>query len=140
MKTCSSFGKMVYSARVTPFDWHDEALRSFDNEVRFCFEQLTGIHSNDLQWSKACLSTKHGGLGFRQASKHSKAAFLASITSSSRQCKFLDQNFVWNTISDQTHFNRALTEYNRSVLEENQVVLNDANSKLIQKELSEAID
>ena len=140
LKNCSSFGKMVYSARVTPFDWHDRALKSFDNEVRFCFEQLTGIHSNDLQWSKACLSTKHGGLGFRQASKHSKAAFLASTTSSSRQCKFLDQNFVWDTISQHSHVSRALTAYNGIVLEENQVILTEASSKLIQKELSEAID
>ena len=67
-------------------------------------------------------------------------AFLASITSSTRQCKFLDQNFVWDTISQHSHVSRALTAYNGIVLAENQVVLTEASSKLIQKELSEAID
>ena len=48
LKNCSSYGKMVYSARTTPHDWHSAALAAFDYEVRFCFEQSTGIHSTDL--------------------------------------------------------------------------------------------
>ena len=66
-----------------------KALQNFDYEVRFCFEQSTGIHSTDLQWSKASLSTRNGGLGFRKSVEHSYAAYLASATTFQRNAKWL---------------------------------------------------
>ena len=78
LRSCSSFGKMVFSARATPFNVHQEQLLAFDHSVRRCFEQFTGLHPDDSQWLQATLATKVGGLGLRSLSRHSSAAYLAS--------------------------------------------------------------
>ena len=77
LRSCASFGKMVFSARATPFDVHQE-LVAFDSAVRRCFEQFSGLHPDDTQWLQATLATKVGGLGLRSLSRHSPAAYLAS--------------------------------------------------------------
>ena len=77
---------MVFSARATPFDLHQEQLLAYDNAVRRCFEQLSGIHPDDAQWLQATLATKAGGLGLRSLLKHSPAAYLASRSSCYELC------------------------------------------------------
>ena len=131
---------MVYSTRVTPPDWHLDALSSFDDEVRYCFENFSGIHCDNLQWTKATLSTKHGGLGLREAKKHCYAGFLASTTSCSSKCNFVDENFIWDTSSQTSHVERALSDFNNLVLERDKIILNATDPKLKQGDLSEAID
>ena len=78
LRSCASFGKMVFSARTTPYDVHQEQLLCFDNAVRRCFEQFTGLHPDDSQWLQATLSTRLGGLGLHSLRKHSPAAYLSS--------------------------------------------------------------
>ena len=34
LRSCASFGKMVFSARITPFDVHQEQLIAFDSTAR----------------------------------------------------------------------------------------------------------
>ena len=58
LRSCASFGKMVFSARTTPFDIHQEQLLSFDKAVRRCFEHLSGLHPDDSQWLQATLATR----------------------------------------------------------------------------------
>ena len=86
LRSCSSFGKMVFSARTTPFNVHQEQLLAFDHSVRRCFEQFTGLHPDDSQWLLATLATKVGGLGLRSLSRHSSAAYLASRSSCYQLC------------------------------------------------------
>ena len=78
LRSCASFGKMVFAARATPFDVHQEQLITYDNAVRRCFQQLSGLHPDDTQWLQATLATKVGGLGLRSLSRHSSTAYLAS--------------------------------------------------------------
>ena len=99
LRSCASFGKMVFSARATPFDVHQEQLVAFDSAVRRCFEQFSGLHPDDTQWLQATLATKVGGLGLRSLSTHSPAAFLASRSCCFQLCQQLDPQHVWE-VSD----------------------------------------
>eukprot|EP00660_Eupelagonema_oceanica_P014586 gene14586-biopygen12246 len=65
LRQCASYGKVVYSCRVTPFDAHGDALADFDAGVRRCFERLTGLFPSASQWRQATLSPRMGGLGLR---------------------------------------------------------------------------
>ena len=87
LRSCAFFGKMVFAARATPFDVHQEQLMAFDSAVRRCFQQLSGLHPDDTQWLQATLATKVGGLGLRSLSKHSSAAYLASRSSCYELCQ-----------------------------------------------------
>ena len=49
LRSCASFGKLVFAARATPDDVHQEQLITFDRSVQRCFEQLTGLHPDDAQ-------------------------------------------------------------------------------------------
>ena len=44
LRHCCSFGKLVYSLRLTPHDAHDAALHNFDQAVRDCFEHFLALH------------------------------------------------------------------------------------------------
>ena len=50
LRSCASFGKLVFAARATPFDVHQEQLLAYDQAVRRCFEQFSGLHPDDSQW------------------------------------------------------------------------------------------
>ena len=69
LKSCASYSKMTYLTRVTPPNYQTNGLSRFDSEVRSCFEQISGIICDDFQWSKACLSTKNGGIGLKNKKK-----------------------------------------------------------------------
>lgn len=43
LRSCASFGKLVFAARAIPFDVHQERLLAFDQSVRRGFEQFSGL-------------------------------------------------------------------------------------------------
>ena len=59
LRYCASYGKIVYSMRVTPHDHHYDELRVFDRHVRSCFESFSGLYPNDTQWRQATLAVRH---------------------------------------------------------------------------------
>ena len=79
---CGSFCRMVHIARVTPPSLASDALRSFDEEVQWCFALCTVIEVPNGAWCQAQLGLKFGGLGLRSVSLHAAAAFIASLASS----------------------------------------------------------
>ena len=113
LRSCASFGKMVFSARATPFDVHQEQLVSFDKAVRRCFEQFSGLHPDDKQWLQATLATKVGGLGLRSLSRHSSAAYLASRSCCFQLCQQLDPHHVWEVSDPDSAAHRAALQVNR---------------------------
>ena len=112
LRSCASFGKLVFSARATPYDVHQEQLLNFDNAVRQCFEQFTGLHPDDTQWLQATLSTSLGGLGLRSLSKHSPAAYLSSRSSCFQLCKELDPQHTWEVDDASSSVRKAVQQVN----------------------------
>ena len=86
------------------------------------------------------LGTRNGGLGFRKSMKYSHAAYLASATSCSKRCKLVDQQFIWDAENQNSHVARALSTFNANVLEEDKITLDNTNTIISQKVLSEALD
>ena len=141
LKNCASFGKLVFSTRVTPPDFHINALDKFDMEVRACFEDISGIHCDKMQWNRACLSTKRGGLGFRETKTHAYAAYIASVTSCLPKCRTIDEYFYWNMFDDNSHLNRSIKGINTLVMEKDRIIINDdSNFVFKQGVLSDLID
>ena len=68
LRSCASFGKMLFAARSTPFDVHQDQLSQFDKAVRVSFQQFTGLRPDETQWLQATFATKKGGLGLRNVS------------------------------------------------------------------------
>eukprot|EP00666_Eupelagonemidae_sp_cell4sb_P017914 gene17914-biopygen41806 len=125
--------------RVTPHDFHLNALGEFDSHVRACFEGFTGLHPNDEQWSQATLSTRLAGLGLRSAQGHAAAAFLASRSASHAQCRDIDPEFVWDVTQAGSHAARALLSVN-TTLPESDKVPSSVPLPLKQQLLSQALD
>ena len=114
LRSCASFGKMVFSARATPFDLHQEQLLVYDKAVRQCFEQLSGLHPDDAQWLQATLATKAGGLGLCSLHKHSPAAYLASRSSCYQLCQQLDPEHFWEVCDPTSSAYKALELINET--------------------------
>ena len=79
---CGVFCKFVHISRSTPPSLISDALSVFDADVRRCFTESTAIDTSQSAWQQAQLSLSRGGLGLCQLSKHSMAAYLASLSSS----------------------------------------------------------
>ncbi len=96
LRACSSFGKMVYSARVTEYGTHADALADWDGRVRKCFEGFSGLHPNDTQWQRAGWAVRNGGLGLRSVARHAAAAWVASRSATLPLCTTIDAAHVWD--------------------------------------------
>ena len=59
---------------------HQDILNGSDLAIRAALEGILGSPLSNPQWLQASLSTSQGGLGFRLASSHGSAAFLASVS------------------------------------------------------------
>ena len=94
LRHCGSYGKLVYSMRVTPWESHERQLAEYDNAVRECFASFTGLHLSAAQWRQAGRGLWCGGLGLRSTATHAPAAFLASCRATAVACKELDPLFA----------------------------------------------
>ena len=113
LRSCASFGKMVFAARTTPFDVHQEQLLLFDKAVRKCFESFSGLCPDDTQWLQATLATKKGGLGLRSLSRHSAPAYLSSRSGCHQLCKHLDSEHIWEANEESSSVHKAVRMVNQ---------------------------
>jgi len=141
LRSCAAFTKMVFSIRAVPASFHVEAVKSFDDAVRACFEQFTCLHPDEEQWTQATLSTDSGGLGLRSLAQHSNAAFLASRASCFDLCKQLDpeHTFMSSDGSAPAPERLAFDGFNGAVNDDARLS-SDLEGPLSQKRLSKAID
>ena len=89
----------------TPPSLVSDALSVFDDNVCRCFTKSTAIDTSQSNWQQAQLYLSRDGLGLCQLSKHSTAAYLASLSSSGL-----------GTLSE-THLQDAISHYKNLVLE-----------------------
>ena len=87
LRQCASFGKMVYTARTVPPEFHQDALAEYDASVQEAFGEITGIRKGGDTWLQASLSIKRGGLGLRPTALHADASYLSSRVRSSKLCR-----------------------------------------------------
>ena len=89
LRHCASWSKLVYSSRVTPPPFHQDALKSYDLAVLQCLESCCTGALTPGACLQATLSTKSGGLGLRSIFRHSGAAYTASVLATSPICSLL---------------------------------------------------
>ena len=78
---------------VPPHMLHNNAL--FDEQLCNSLSRVVRTSLSDLTWQQATLPLRMGGLGIRQASDMSHAAFLGSCPASKELvCQLLDLSFV----------------------------------------------
>ena len=112
---------------------------NFDNTVRRCFEQFTGLHPDETQWLQATLSTRLGGLGLRSLSKHSPAAYLSSRSSCFQLCRELDPQHTWEVDDASSSVCKAVEQVNRLAIHDS-VIPDPVPLGLQQRVLSSLID
>ena len=94
LRQCLSSCKVVHMLRtVSPHMLHNIAL--FDEQLHNSLSRVVRTSLSDLTWQQATLPLWMGGLGIRQASNMSHAAFLGSCSASKELvCQLLDLSFV----------------------------------------------
>ena len=114
---------MVHLTQVIPPSLASDALLSFDEDVRQCFEV------SDTAWKQAQLSLRFGGLGLCSLSCHAAAAYIALLSLSG-----LGQ-------SNNHHLQQAVIAYNSKVSSQHAITAESALvSPTTQRELSSKID
>jgi hypothetical protein len=77
LKASSSAPKLLHTIRASPCSGHP-AFERFDGLLSDCVGTITNTDLTDVQWIRASLPVRNGGLGVRRASSLALAAFLAS--------------------------------------------------------------
>ena len=139
LRSCASFGKIVFSLRTTASELHEEALRDFDDAVRACFESFSGLHPDATQWKQAGLAMHAGGLGLRGACAHAAAAHISSLSGCHSACRELDSKYEGEATISNSSFEKALREFN-AIVDERDRSTPVAGKACRQKELSQALD
>jgi hypothetical protein len=124
LRSCCSFGKIVYFLRTIPSFKISSTCADFDKRVLTCFENILSVSLDNSSISQASLPLSKSGLGLRSAASHATACFIGS-SSSAKNHSPLDISI------DQ----RCIDSYNSRVASPI-----DSNSQLPQKELSSKID
>ena len=78
----AGFCKLAHLACGTPPSQAILALEAFDHNIRATFSKCTIVDTSNQAWQQAELSLSRGGLGIRSLSRHSPAAYIASLSSS----------------------------------------------------------
>ena len=139
LRSCASFGKIVFALKTTPFEMHKEALEDFDSAVRASFEDLSGLRPNSSQWEQATLAMRQGGIGLRRACRHASAAFCASAFACKEKCAELDSGYVWDVSADDSEIAQSVRLFNQQVAVTDQIDP-AAESIKTQRDLSTALD
>ena len=82
LRQCAGFCRLAHLARGTPPSQAISALEAFDHDIRATFSKCTAVDTSNPAWQQAELSLGRGGLGMRSLSRHSPAAYIASLSSS----------------------------------------------------------
>jgi hypothetical protein len=113
VRLCASFCKVVHFLRSVPPVFLEHQLSVFDDRVHEGVERCVGLSVPQEAWRQATLSLSNGGLGVRSAGEHASAAYLASVSSASR-------NDGWNA-SEAVGWSEAVVDYNSRVDKEDEV-------------------
>ena len=81
-RQCAGFCKLAHLACGTPCSQAISALEAFDHNIRATFSKCTIVDTSNQAWKQAELSLSRGGLGICSLSRHSPAAYIASLSSS----------------------------------------------------------
>ena len=76
--SCLSLCKINHLIRTVPSDIIMKQLSRFDAGLRCSLESITHSSIPDLSWKQATLPVRLGGLGLRDSTRTSPAAFIAS--------------------------------------------------------------
>ena len=82
LRQCAGFCKLAHLAHGTPPSQAISAVEAFDHNIRATFSKCTVVDTSNQAWQQAELSLSRGGLGIRSLSRHSPAAYIASLSSS----------------------------------------------------------
>ena len=82
LRQCVGFCKLAHLARGTPPSQAISALEAFDHNIRAAFSKCTVLDTSNQAWQQAELNLGTGGLSMRSLSRHSPAAYIASLSSS----------------------------------------------------------
>ena len=105
------------------------ALKAFDLDIHSCFSHCTAVDTSNQAWQQAELSLSRGGLGLCSISRHSPAAYIASLSSSGF------------SMSSQQHLKQAVEAFNSLVPTSDAVCIEDElTSPFHQKMLSTKVD
>jgi hypothetical protein len=127
LRRCAGFGQLVYSIRTTPPSAELGAIcNNFDQDLLQTICHFIG-HVQPSAVPQVRRATRTGGLGFRSASQHMCAAYVASVTT----CALMDD---WLP-SDATGYDSAVAQVSAFT---NTVI--DASVARSQHKLSELID
>ena len=80
--SCLSLCKLNHIIRTVPGFKINDVLIQFDSGLHHSLEALSSSSISDLAWRQATLPVCLGGLGLREASRSSSAAFVGSCNSS----------------------------------------------------------
>ena len=104
---------MAHLAHGTPPSQAMSALKAFDLDTHSCFSHCTAVDTTDQAWQQAELGLSRGGLGLRSISRHSPAAYIASMSSSGF------------STSSQQHLKQAVEAFNSLVPTSDAVCVED---------------
>ena len=78
LRSCLAIPKVAFVLRSCPPSHVSNGTSDFDAAIRDTLRDIVSGPLSDWSWLKASLPCSRGGLGFRNASLHAPAAFLAS--------------------------------------------------------------
>jgi hypothetical protein len=81
LRTCCSFGKVVYFLRTIPSNLIENTCKEFDKKIMLCFEDVLSISPDAKGAIQVSLPLSKGGTGLRSASNHAPACYIASMSS-----------------------------------------------------------
>jgi hypothetical protein len=79
LRSCCSFGKIVFHLRTTPPQLIKEVCQDFDQKVLMCLENLLSCALDPPARNQASLPLSRGGPGLRSAAQHAPACYIASL-------------------------------------------------------------
>ena len=82
LRSCLSLCKINHLIRTVPCAKIQEQLSEFDHGLRRSLETILLSSISDMAWKQASLPIRLGGLGLREASRSSSAAFIGSCNAS----------------------------------------------------------
>ena len=99
LRSCLGVCKLNYLLRTIPPGSMDSELLRCDDNLRRSLSSICNASISDQSWLQATLPCSLGGLGLREASRASPAAFLGCCISSFALCSQLLSTFSGSTIT-----------------------------------------
>jgi hypothetical protein len=129
LRTCCSFGKVVYFLRTIPSNLIETICKEFDKKIKLCFENVLSFSPDTRGSIQASLPLSKGGTGLRSAFAHAPACYIASLSSARTFAKTKSNLTLKISTSIYDSFNKLVEN-----------PLTSDHKELSQRELSSQID